>query len=81
LKKMWATPAERQALLDAFSLMDELGISSKAVGLFETIVRPEQAKLTLYDARYLWLARALDAELVTLDDQLAFAAGKFLPGR
>ena len=27
--------------------------------------------LTVYDASYLWLARTLDAELVTLDQKLA----------
>jgi predicted nucleic acid-binding protein len=32
------------------------------------------ADLTAYDAAYLWLARALGAELVTLDDRLARAA-------
>jgi predicted nucleic acid-binding protein len=30
-------------------------------------------KLSLYDASYLWLARALDAELVTLDERLVRA--------
>jgi predicted nucleic acid-binding protein len=29
--------------------------------------------LPLYDASYLWLARTLGAELVTLDDKLARA--------
>ncbi len=32
--------------------------------------------LTAYDASYLWLARQLGAELVTLDQQLARAAAK-----
>jgi predicted nucleic acid-binding protein len=30
--------------------------------------------LTAYDASYLWLSRQLEAELVTLDQQLAMAA-------
>ena len=34
----------------------------------------EQFRLTAYDASYLWLARQLNAELVTLDRQLARAA-------
>jgi predicted nucleic acid-binding protein len=34
----------------------------------------EHFGLTTYDASYLWLARELDAELVTLDRQLAHAA-------
>jgi len=33
----------------------------------------ERMKLSLYDASYLWLAHALGAELVTLDDRLARA--------
>jgi predicted nucleic acid-binding protein len=73
LKKMGARPAERQALFDAFSFFDELSISPKTVDLGETIVLAERAKLTLYDASYLWLAGALCAELVTLDDRLARA--------
>jgi len=32
-----------------------------------------QAKLTAYDASYLWLARQYDAELVTLDKELQAA--------
>jgi len=34
-----------------------------------------QTGLTAYDASYLWLARHLDADLVTLDSELAAAAG------
>jgi predicted nucleic acid-binding protein len=34
----------------------------------------ESTGLTAYDASYLWLARELSAELVTLDGQLAKAA-------
>jgi predicted nucleic acid-binding protein len=32
--------------------------------------------LTAYDASYLWLARRLDAELVTLDRKLAAVASR-----
>jgi predicted nucleic acid-binding protein len=34
------------------------------------IVLAERTKLSLYDASYLWLARTLGAELVTLDENL-----------
>lgn len=34
-----------------------------------------RSRLTPYDAAYLWLARALDARLVTLDEKLARAWG------
>lgn len=76
LKKMRAAPAERRALLDAFSLIDELRILSKTVDLVDAIALAERTKLTLYDASYLWLARALNVELVTLDDKLVRAQGE-----
>lgn len=69
LKKTRAAPGERQALLEAFSLLDKLSIAPKTIDLNEAIVLAEQTKLSLYDASYLWLAR----ELVTLDDALARA--------
>jgi len=65
LKKLRASPHERRALLDAFS------IALEPVELGDAITLAETTKLSLYDASYLWLARALGAELVTLDDKLA----------
>ena len=76
LKKMRKAPGERQALLDAFSLLDELAISPEAIDLAEAIALAERANLSVYDASYLWLAHALDAELVTLDEKLARAYEK-----
>lgn len=73
LKKIRAAADERQALLEAFSLLDALSISLATVDLDAAIALAERTKLTLYDASYLWLARALGAELVTLDDRLARA--------
>jgi predicted nucleic acid-binding protein len=73
LKKMRASPGERPALMNAFSLFDRLSITQEPIDLGEAIVLAEQTKLSLYDASYLWLARALGAELVTLDDKLARA--------
>ena len=73
LKKIRRAPAEREALLEAFSLLDALSISLVTVDLDAAIVLAERTKLTLYDASYLWLASALDAELVTLDEKLARA--------
>lgn len=73
LKKIRAAPAERQRLLEAFSLLDALSISLVTVDLDAAFVLAEQTKLSLYDASYLWLARALGAELVTVDEKLARA--------
>lgn len=70
LKKIRAAPGERQALLNAFSLLSELAITLEAINLGEAIAAAERMQLSLYDASYLWLARALGAELVTLDDKL-----------
>ncbi len=73
LKKIRAAPGEQQALLDAFSLLDDLSISSDAVDLEGAIDLAQLTKLSLSDASYLWLARAIGVELVTLDDELARA--------
>jgi predicted nucleic acid-binding protein len=73
LKKMLASPGEREALLQAFSLLDALSIALERIDLVEVIALAERTKLSFYDASYLWLAFALDAELVTLDDKLARA--------
>jgi len=73
LKKLRTAPSERQALLKAFSLYESLAVRFELIDLAEAIALAEQVKLTVYDASYLWLARALDAELVTLDGKLARA--------
>jgi predicted nucleic acid-binding protein len=73
LKKIRAAPGERQLLLDAFALLEELSITLEPIDLAEAIALAELTRLSLYDASYLWLARALHAELVTLDDKLGRA--------
>ena len=52
------------------------GLEIKTVGVdpADTLEVAEQFRLSGYDASYLWLARHLDAELVTLDRRLAEAA-------
>ena len=71
LKKTLASGSERSALLEAFSLLDAVSIALERVNLAEAIVLANRTKLSLYDASYLWLARALNAKLVTLDHKLA----------
>jgi predicted nucleic acid-binding protein len=73
LKKMRAAPGERQALIEAYALFGQLSIVAETIDLAAAIALAEQTRLSLYDASYLWLAYALDAELVTLDDRLAQA--------
>ncbi|WP_254065926.1 type II toxin-antitoxin system VapC family toxin [Acidisoma sp. L85] len=48
--------------------MDEVSLDHGAV-----LELASETGLTAYDASYLWLARQLKAELVTLDRQLAHA--------
>jgi predicted nucleic acid-binding protein len=40
----------------------------------ETLALAERYRLSVYDASYLWLARSMNVELVTLDDKLKRAA-------
>lgn len=73
LKKMRTSPGERQALLEALSLLDHLSITPRAIDFNAAIVLAERTRLSLYDASYLWLSHAIGAELVTLDAKLAAA--------
>ena len=66
-------PAQLAALTAAFRLRTQLAVEEVAIdydGVVELVV---VTGLTAYDASYLWLARKLGAELVTLDQQLARA--------
>ena len=73
LVKMRRQPASREALLTALRLPG-LPIETIVVDPFGAIDLAEATGLTVYDASYLWLARALGLELVTLDRELARAA-------
>jgi predicted nucleic acid-binding protein len=56
-------------------LVYQLAIETADVDIGGVIDLAEATGLTAYDASYLWLARSLAGELVTLDRQLAKAAG------
>jgi predicted nucleic acid-binding protein len=60
--------------LSAFNLRLAFSIGTHDVDDTAIVSLAEQFSLTAYDASYLWLAWHLDAELVTLDRQLALAA-------
>ena len=60
-------------LTAAFRLRDRLAIEEVAVDHDGALELAAATGLTAYDASYLWLARKLGAELVTLDKQLAKA--------
>ncbi len=74
LKKMRARPAEQSNLLTAFRAYGAFGIHEMDVDLADAISLAAAERLSIYDASYLWLARNLSAELVTLDSKLARAA-------
>jgi predicted nucleic acid-binding protein len=76
LKKIRGRPAEREALIAAHGKLDQLDILYHEVDLRAAITLAERTSLTLHDACYLWLARELDVELVTLDVRLERAAAK-----
>jgi predicted nucleic acid-binding protein len=76
LTKMRRHADDRPALLKAFRLRERLQIDIVAVDHGEIVTLAEASGLTAYDASYLWLARRLGAELVTLDRKLAVAAGR-----
>ena len=76
LVKIRRNPEQRSSLLAAFANWAELGIELFAVDHAGVVTIAERAGLSSYDASYLWLAQLLDAELVTLNQRLAGAAGR-----
>lgn len=74
LKKIRAQPRQRSAFLAAFQLANRLDIETAHVDLVQVIELAEDVGLSLYDSCYLWLARALGCELLTLDKRLAAAS-------
>ena len=67
-------PEQEPALAAAFALRHRLGVEEMAVDHDDALDLAARTGLTAYDASYLWLARQLGADLVTLDRQLEQAA-------
>jgi len=74
LMKLRRNPDRRDAILRQYFSQATMLIETRDVDQAEVLDLAEQFRLTAYDASYLWLARELGAELVTLDRQLARAA-------
>jgi predicted nucleic acid-binding protein len=74
--KLRRNPHQRHALLDAL-LTSGLAPETLDVDHHAVVELAVLTGLTTYDASYLWLARDLGVELVTLDRRLAEAAEKF----
>jgi predicted nucleic acid-binding protein len=70
LKKLKRYPERRQNILKAFEMLRRLAIESVEVDYAEVVLLAERNGLTVYDASYLWSARRLRSELVTLDKRL-----------
>ena len=70
LKKMTQYPDKREAVLQAYTLLDNFDIKPVEVDHQAVVSLAEQTGITTYDASYLWLAKTHCAELVTLDKQL-----------
>jgi len=73
-KKMCRQPERREQLMAAFAVLFEIEIDYWDVDHQAVLTLANAAGLSAYDASYLWLAQRLDAELITLDQQLATAA-------
>lgn len=67
-------PEHRSVFLTAFGMRDRFGIEEVMVNHAEVVALAVETGLTAYDANYLWLARRLRADLVTLDKKLAKVA-------
>lgn len=80
LTKLRRHPEQRDRILQAFSLRGGLIVEVAEVDHDGILPLAERFGLSGYDASYLWLADHLDAELVTLDRQLARAAALLRPG-
>jgi predicted nucleic acid-binding protein len=74
LTKMQRAPELRESMITGYRLHRTMGIQWMEVDHAQVLALAEHAALTAYDASYLWLARELGCELVTLDRQLASAA-------
>ena len=73
VKKIRRYPDQRNALMAAFRMLDRMEVDVIEVDHGEALALAERCGLTAYDASYLWLARRVGADLVTLDKQLAAA--------
>jgi predicted nucleic acid-binding protein len=64
------SPDKKHHYIDALTKFLDLNIELRDADIVGTFVLADMHELTAYDASYLWLARELDVELVTLDQDL-----------
>lgn len=70
-KKIAAHPSLEIQLMSALELFNRFAIDTVQIDHRETVMLAISTGLTTYDASYLWLAKALQGELITLDKRLA----------
>ena len=70
LRKIKAHPAQREQILRAFMMAGKLAIEIVEVDHRAVVNLADETGLTTYDASYLWLARHLKGELITLDGKM-----------
>ena len=73
-KKVARHPGLAEQIREAFQMASRLAIEILSVDHLEVIGLAAQARLTTYDASYLWLARETGAKLITLDKRLLKAS-------
>lgn len=73
LVKIRRAPGQAEALRAAYGMAQRLRVETVAIDPFGVLELAEATGLTAYDASYLWVARSIGAELVTLDRKLAAA--------
>ena len=69
-KRSRKQPAAAALFLQALAVLDGLGLRFRGIDQEEVVRLGLKTGLTAYDASYLWLARALNMPLVTLDKKL-----------
>jgi len=70
LKKIKAHPTQKTMILKAFNLAGRLTIDIVEVNHSAVITLAKETSLTTYDASYVWLAKQLKGEVVTLDAKM-----------
>ncbi len=76
LNKMRRNPDMRQTIRNQYRLINQFKIEIQTVDDQAVLDLAVETGLSAYDASYLWLARELNCELVTLDKKLAAAAAQ-----
>jgi predicted nucleic acid-binding protein len=75
-KKLRRNPEQTKELLAAHGRLELFKIQQFEVDYQAVVMMAEETGLTAYDAAYVWLARTLGVELVSLDARLLRAAAR-----